>query len=377
MNRFSTQYQSTNPFLARSYVYRYGFQGMEYDAENTEGAYDFGARIMETRLGRWLSLDFLSSDYPSLAPYHSCGNNPIFLMDPDGHQIIPVGDHRGNASAQQSAEMLKGYFTTSFGPQMADVLMSSMNNEKLGSFARNSDRAAFANSFSTQLSNISDEYTRTLAIGVYEAIMSNETISFIGYANNQGAQSGNSTPRGGELRMRCTGGADSNCENYFSDEQMVNGTPSLSQLRNGVDVLYDPQGPGGIKRNIDSGLVAASDGLMINQGSLLNPVMSTSVTATPAGVISNALNVVEQIAATNRVLNKAQPEIEKIRVQNDNPRQSAATRDQGFFRQIVQQATVNQTQPGAANNRMNRQTRQSMGDKYNPRRRNYSANDGE
>ena len=360
--------------------YRYGFNGKERDNSTASDSYDFGARILDTRLGRWLSLDFLSSNYPSLSPFNACGNNPLFLIDPDGHQIIPVGDHRGNASAQQSSQMLAVYFTTAFGAPMANVLMSSMNNGKLGAFRPSGSREAFVNAFSTELSNINDEFAKTLAIGVYEAIMSNETISFIGYAGDQGAETATSTPRGGDP-MACSGPL-SQCENYFSDEQMVGGTPSLSQLKSGVDVLYDPLGPGGIIRNIDCGLVAVSDPLLINTGSLPNPDMASSFGATPAGVITAALNVVEQIASTNRVLNEVQPTMTTFRTLKESPstaytdRQGEVRSHQNFFRQITQQASNNLIQPATAVTQMTRQQRKTMGERYNPKKQNFSSDDG-
>jgi RHS repeat-associated protein len=67
--------------------YRYGFNGMEKDSENNSGAYDFGARIYDSRLGRWLALDQLMSKYPSFSDYSYVANNPIIFIDPDGKII--------------------------------------------------------------------------------------------------------------------------------------------------------------------------------------------------------------------------------------------------------------------------------------------------
>lgn len=47
----------------------------------------FGARMHDTRLGRWMSVDPLAQKYPSLSPYNFVGNSPIIALDPDGKEI--------------------------------------------------------------------------------------------------------------------------------------------------------------------------------------------------------------------------------------------------------------------------------------------------
>jgi len=65
--------------------YRYGFNGMELDNElKGEGnSYDFGARMYDPRVGRWLSLDRVHKDYQSDYVYAS--NNPIIFIDKGGN----------------------------------------------------------------------------------------------------------------------------------------------------------------------------------------------------------------------------------------------------------------------------------------------------
>jgi RHS repeat-associated protein len=69
-------------------AYRYGFNGKENDKDISEGDLDFGARIYDNRLGRWLSVDPLSGDFSGFSPYNSMANNPILFIDPDGMTII-------------------------------------------------------------------------------------------------------------------------------------------------------------------------------------------------------------------------------------------------------------------------------------------------
>lgn len=72
--------------------YRYGFNGMERDRDITNDDYDFGARIYDGRLGRWLSLDPLMKKYPNKSPYNFCVNNPLYFLDIDGRDIV-CGTH--------------------------------------------------------------------------------------------------------------------------------------------------------------------------------------------------------------------------------------------------------------------------------------------
>lgn len=75
----------------RSYsspAYRYGFNGMEKDDEvKGEGnSYDFGARMLNPRVGRWFKTDPILQKYPYDSPYMFSGNSPISIMDPDGER---------------------------------------------------------------------------------------------------------------------------------------------------------------------------------------------------------------------------------------------------------------------------------------------------
>jgi RHS repeat-associated protein len=68
--------------------YRYGFNGKEKDNSTTEGSYDFGARIYDSRLGRWLSVDPLQKKYPNESNYVWVSNSPIFFKDADGRDKV-------------------------------------------------------------------------------------------------------------------------------------------------------------------------------------------------------------------------------------------------------------------------------------------------
>jgi RHS repeat-associated protein len=87
------------PMPGRNYQsgnYAYGYGGKRKDNEfyGEGNAYDFGERIQDPRLGRWLSLDKLQAKYPSLSPFAYCANTPISAHDPDGRLIIFIGGLR-------------------------------------------------------------------------------------------------------------------------------------------------------------------------------------------------------------------------------------------------------------------------------------------
>ena len=64
--------------------YRYGFNGMEKEDDMTANHYDFGARIYDGRIGRWLAVDPEWYLYTSISDYSFALDNPIFYIDYDG-----------------------------------------------------------------------------------------------------------------------------------------------------------------------------------------------------------------------------------------------------------------------------------------------------
>ncbi|HTJ53000.1 MAG TPA: RHS repeat-associated core domain-containing protein [Cyclobacteriaceae bacterium] len=69
-----------------SATYRYGFNGKEKDADAEWGSteYDYGFRIYNPKIGKFLSVDPLTKSYPWYTPYQFAGNMPIVAIDLDG-----------------------------------------------------------------------------------------------------------------------------------------------------------------------------------------------------------------------------------------------------------------------------------------------------
>ncbi|MBL0133410.1 MAG: hypothetical protein IPP79_05000 [Chitinophagaceae bacterium] len=78
----------------RSYAstanYRFGFNGKENDNESKGlgNQQDYGMRVYDTRIGRFLSVDPITKDYPQITPYQYASDRPIDGLDFDGLEFL-------------------------------------------------------------------------------------------------------------------------------------------------------------------------------------------------------------------------------------------------------------------------------------------------
>ena len=72
--------------------YRFGFNGKENDREwGNQLIQDYGFRLYNPAIGKFLSVDPLSPNYPMLTPYQFASNTPIVAIDLDGLESwIPI-----------------------------------------------------------------------------------------------------------------------------------------------------------------------------------------------------------------------------------------------------------------------------------------------
>jgi RHS repeat-associated protein len=81
---------------------RFGFNGKENDDEvKGKGAQqDYGMRYYDPRLGKFLSIDPLSLDYPWYTPYQFAGNTPIQAIDLEGAEELKVASNATSLMAK-------------------------------------------------------------------------------------------------------------------------------------------------------------------------------------------------------------------------------------------------------------------------------------
>jgi RHS repeat-associated protein len=138
---FGVNYQSFGSTMpGRNYSsnnYRYGFNGKEKDNEvkGDGNSYDFDARMLDSRLGRWLSIDPKASKYPYFSPYLAFGNNPVYYIDPGG-ETLRVAQPDQVRFIEDASKVLGEDATNLFSfDECGDVSMTKVGQMK--SFANN------------------------------------------------------------------------------------------------------------------------------------------------------------------------------------------------------------------------------------------------
>ncbi len=127
--------------------YRYGYNGKFKDNEwaGVGNHYDYGARMHDSRVARFISIDPLTKKFPMLTPFQFASNSPIAGIDLDGKEFLGyttimsetgrmagglgVGGHaaiiRGTAFDMVGTTNFVAY--TAIGPSNQDVTSGSRN----------------------------------------------------------------------------------------------------------------------------------------------------------------------------------------------------------------------------------------------------------
>lgn len=110
--------------------YRYGFNGKEQDKETiSTTTYDYGFRVYSPALGKFLSVDPLSAQYPWYSPYQFAGNTPIQAIDLDGDE--PKGYHWDNPYVASHPNTSVNFIPSSYDGQVYQATKSAPTGMQL------------------------------------------------------------------------------------------------------------------------------------------------------------------------------------------------------------------------------------------------------
>jgi RHS repeat-associated protein len=113
------------PAVAKKFNDRF-YNGKEQ--QDVVGWYDFGARMYNPELGRWMKIDRFSEKYYALSPYQYAANNPIYNIDINGDSI----DASALLKSQPHAQAFKQFAQTKQGKNFLNKYASKGQKVLIG-----------------------------------------------------------------------------------------------------------------------------------------------------------------------------------------------------------------------------------------------------
>jgi RHS repeat-associated protein len=110
--------------------YRFGFNGKELDSEGMGGGgstYDYGFRIYNPQIAKFLSVDPLTASYSMLTPYQFASNSPIAGIDLDGLEFSLSTTPDGHIYINAHLKVV--YSTDIVNDDMINLIMHNVKDE--------------------------------------------------------------------------------------------------------------------------------------------------------------------------------------------------------------------------------------------------------
>jgi len=133
--------QTKSPVVATNDYYPFGLTFNSYSRENSTsqdfkyngkeeqtelgiGWLDYGARMYQPELGRFLQIDPLADQYYPVSPYNYTLNNPINLIDPDGRSAEVVVDEKNKT---MKINIVIVFYGTGASKENVDAAIATIN----------------------------------------------------------------------------------------------------------------------------------------------------------------------------------------------------------------------------------------------------------
>lgn len=118
--------------------YRFGFNGKEKDPSgqwSNQSHYDYGFRIYNPTIGKFLSVDPLTMEFPWYTPYQFAGNKPIWAIDLDGLEELIYTENFAKSELGKSVigisnqtSLMKSFNSALKGQSNYDVYAATFNS---------------------------------------------------------------------------------------------------------------------------------------------------------------------------------------------------------------------------------------------------------
>jgi RHS repeat-associated protein len=124
-------------FALDNIAYRYGFNGKENDNEvkGTGNQQDYGMRIYDPRIGKFLSVDPITKQYPELTPYQFASNTPVWAIDMDGLEGMAATGINGQGMVINKDDAKK--INAEIEKWVSNKHQQGMRNVAIANYARN------------------------------------------------------------------------------------------------------------------------------------------------------------------------------------------------------------------------------------------------